>query len=797
MKKITSLIIAFAMILTMLTVPMQVGAEATAFAGGTGISADPYLITNADELKLVSTKVNSDTTFASASYKLMADIDLANAEWTPIGLNTSFSGDFDGNGYTISNVKITVDTPASENLGFFGDVKGVGSDATVTNAAEIKDLTLDTIVIKFTNPGTGTRVKKVGALVGQANNHSLVSSCVVKNVTVATTNKGPSEDHLGGMFGYVHNWATVEKCYVNGAKLTGGHKSSQGGFFGGCSNAAKVDKCYAAEITDATEEFGLWYPCTTFGFGYKSNAYGFSSGTGITNCYSTLCDAEGQFEDNRLEYDSTRTMGVSGVTKEELIDKMVATGAYELMNGENDGYPVLKTTKMFDETSFAGGTGTKADPYQIATAGQLKLAEKRVNAGEVDINFILTADIDYMDQEWIPIGHCTSETKAADGTVSAASNQYAFSGDFNGNNHVIRNLKITNERDTYHYDYVGFFGYTNGDGGNKDKQEIKNLGIENLQIEVYNGNNLTDNSGTRMIALGGFAGKLGATTVSNCYVKNSKVKQLQRYLAFEGVGGFAGLIDGGSVTNCYVHNTELCQAYAQPMGGFVGLARYGCTFTNCYADVEDISASISPTDKTTAVYGFGRNGNASNNNTCNFTVNNMSTLSSVDATGNDSSNVTVDTTYDMAAAAGKTQQDIKEAFASIAGYTTNTSINGGMPSLSSEKVVVVSTHTPNDYVITSVTRGIGAANADKVTVKVRNNTSVAAKVYIAAYDANNVLINACTGDATANTETILADKDISFTRAKYIKVYVWDSSLAPKANIYEGNRADYNLLEPV
>ena len=39
-----------------------------------------------------------------ASFKLMADIDLQGANWTPIA---SFKGTFDGNLHTISNLKIT------------------------------------------------------------------------------------------------------------------------------------------------------------------------------------------------------------------------------------------------------------------------------------------------------------------------------------------------------------------------------------------------------------------------------------------------------------------------------------------------------------------------------------------------------------------------------------------------------------------------------------------------------------------------------------------------------------------
>lgn len=56
--------------------------------------------------------------------------------------------------------------------------------------------------------------------------------------------------------------------------------------------------------------------------------------------------------------------------------------------------------------SFAGGKGTKDDPYQIATGSQLAYFAKRVNAEEygekyADTYFELTEDIDLGGKEWI------------------------------------------------------------------------------------------------------------------------------------------------------------------------------------------------------------------------------------------------------------------------------------------------------------------------------------------------------------------------------------------------------------
>ena len=55
---------------------------------------------------------------------------------------------------------------------------------------------------------------------------------------------------------------------------------------------------------------------------------------------------------------------------------------------------------------FAGGTGTEADPYQIATAEQLAKLSKDVSEGNnyQGTFFELTENIDLSSHRWIPIG---------------------------------------------------------------------------------------------------------------------------------------------------------------------------------------------------------------------------------------------------------------------------------------------------------------------------------------------------------------------------------------------------------
>lgn len=91
----------------------------------------------------------------------------------------------------------------------------------------------------------------------------------------------------------------------------------------------------------------------------------------------------------------------------------------------------VTTEKWTDFTAadFAGGSGTKDDPYQIATAKQLAKLASEVNSGVPGQThsgeyFKLTAPIDLSGKRWIPIGYGNASSKA-------------FSGYFDGNNQVI------------------------------------------------------------------------------------------------------------------------------------------------------------------------------------------------------------------------------------------------------------------------------------------------------------------------------------------------------------------------
>ena len=185
-------------------------------ADGVAISlAGDYYISNAVGLKWVAENVNTMEYYVNASANifdgktvyLANDIDLGGDEWRPIGdyafSRTSFNGIFDGQGYTVSNFKVTNKVAWSEKVteasyGFFGNVKG-----------SIKNLTIENATIA---PEGG---RYSAALVGRLHNGGRIDNCHVVNSSVTI-----SHWQIGGLVGQNNN-GNISGCSVVGSTITG------------------------------------------------------------------------------------------------------------------------------------------------------------------------------------------------------------------------------------------------------------------------------------------------------------------------------------------------------------------------------------------------------------------------------------------------------------------------------------------------------------------------------------------------------------------------------------------------
>lgn len=196
----------------------------------------------------------------SGKYILMNDIDLKGIDWETIGAwgGNSFTGTFDGNGYTIKN--LTIDDTTREGLGLFG-VAAYG--------AIIKNLGMENTEIKAKG--------KVGSLAGV-----IMGEVVIENSYSISGTISCSESGAGGLIGiYSGNCITVENCYTDidvtaGAMNAGGIIGYTENYAGSHPRALTISNCYALGDINATTNAG--------GIAGVASSIG---GAIIKNCYST------------------------------------------------------------------------------------------------------------------------------------------------------------------------------------------------------------------------------------------------------------------------------------------------------------------------------------------------------------------------------------------------------------------------------------------------------------------------------------------------------------------------------
>lgn len=246
--------------------------------------------------------------------------------------------------------------------------------------------------------------------------------------------------------------------------------------------------------------------------------------------------------------------------------------------------------------SYAGGDGSKTNPYEIATAEQLAKLARDVNNGNTFRGkyFKLTADIDLSGGIWMPIGKYYN--------YGNGKNRLFF-GKFDGNGHVIKNMHIQwEDADDNAKSVWGLFSTLQGESST-NLTTVTNLIIENATVEkkrdfspngsdyyvgvvageiypntelsniIIHGSKITDNDETyelnRETKIGGIAGNvqnegtyrifnIAADTKINM-LKNTSVFNGEVYIA-QGFGRFSYDMKGeGSTiepTNIYIYGKE-------------------------------------------------------------------------------------------------------------------------------------------------------------------------------------------------------------------------------------------------
>ena len=536
-----------------------------------GSQNHPYIISSTTGLDLLAKCVNGTdgytaNDFYNKHFKLGDDITYSTAglgenesNYTAIGNNvsvTSFRGIFDGDGHTISGIRIYT---TSDNQGLFGNVYN----------CTIKNVILANSII------TGKHM--VGSIVGESH-YSSVTNCYVNSDVTIKAGKNNSASY-GGIVGYLSS-STISGC-ISAAEVTDNGYSSchtYGGIVGLVSwnSGSTVKDClYIGTTVTASNHVGAivgridnnnhtltltnnYYTSDDFG-GVSGNdidgarrarvitldedialagdqtAYSLSGLTAIGttvlkyNDDSTITLYSGATQNVTLSYTGVPALGY-GCTGFTATNNATVDGNILTMP-DNDVSVSALVSDMWGLTNTPAADGTEEHPYIITNTTGLDLLAKNVNGidGYTANNFSNTffklgADITY---SYEGLGENESNYTAI-GCFSDQEGYKPFAGTFNGCGFTVSGIRIRQGNE----ENQGLFGVLTG--------AVKNV-------------TLTDAHITGKYSTGGIVGFSYQYSINhvieNCHVTSSVTLHSEVNNA-SNFGGIAGEFLDGTISGC-------------------------------------------------------------------------------------------------------------------------------------------------------------------------------------------------------------------------------------------------------
>ena len=219
-----------------------------------GEGAD-LIITSAMELKEFASKVNNGNSYAGKLVVLANDIAFDGVSvnnFTPIN---GFAGTFDGQGYSISGIKVVFTTSSQGGAALFSRVDSEGIIQNVT----VKNSTFQA------NSSYGIAAAGIAA-----SSYGTINNCIVMATEINTTKYTCP---TGGIVGY--NSGKVINCYSNNANKIFSAEAAVGGIVG--DNRGYISNC--VNLSPVSNN-STWY------YGIGGIAGESQNGT-IENCYNT------------------------------------------------------------------------------------------------------------------------------------------------------------------------------------------------------------------------------------------------------------------------------------------------------------------------------------------------------------------------------------------------------------------------------------------------------------------------------------------------------------------------------
>lgn len=405
-----------------------------------------YEISSKEGLEYFAKTVNGDSeadlvaeNYSGMTVKLMADIDLNNEEWMPIGNSTNnFKGIFDGNEHKISNLNI--DMADKSNVGLFG----------MTTNGEIKNLTIENATI--------TGRLNVGVVAGTPYTSKYTNIAVTGHVEV---NGMSYVGGVGGKNAYA-NWTDItvnvdETSYVNADSVENGtaYRTYVGGVIGFMGEGGHEVKNVTSNIDVIGSTCDVGGIAGIAHYGNKFTNCSSSGDVKITN----PGDPEAAFEIG----------GIAGVWNNGGADVVFTDCSYTgtLTSPDVTSYPYGGLVGKAYSTSGSGkliidgaemiidgfGINEEESTYLVSNAaGMTMLKEYFGTAGSGDQTLVIQSDINMTDVEWTPItvqGYQGADIMTVEGNGAKITGLTAplFAGGFAGGSGIVINDLIIMDSD--------------------------------------------------------------------------------------------------------------------------------------------------------------------------------------------------------------------------------------------------------------------------------------------------------------------------------------------------------------
>ncbi len=507
----------------------------------------------AQDMALFSASVNAGNSYQGYTVKQMENIDLANKAFTPIGKESApFVGTFDGNGYTLSNLKID-DKTGTEYTGLFGIIKSPAAlTAIKVENADVKGkYSVGVIAGGYTGTISDCHVSgsikvegnyKVGGIVGYA--YTKVNDCSVKGaagsyVKAVYAGNDFEGDNVGGAIGYGAEGQKTYTVTVSGLTVEGTRKV--GGAVGYLGGEVALDATVSECIVKITNEAKDDYTANNIGklyVGGMVGEYAGDCGTVAGSVNNTTIEAV--VKDNAGEIAGGNRSGIA------LGEKNTATASGITVN-------YLLSDLAFNGAALTAVTAYDADGLLLVN----KLSDKKIiSHKEADGPAVITIanDIDMAGKEWKAL--------------------FAHWVNVEGGGHTIANLTTVAD-DAGRSGFAGYAGACT----------ISDLTLKNVTATGYQ--------------VGAFVGQGEGTTIRNCSLEGANTVTWETFFRKDGTektSGAIGALIGIARNDVYDitltagatltvdgrnYKTSLTgDESQQPYIGFILSGTPECTFTN-------------------------------------------------------------------------------------------------------------------------------------------------------------------------------------------------------------------------